>query len=85
MLRAIFFLECDYCHDSYSSIHSLKGITDHAWCYVGANLMESAFDDGWLHCLEEDTGNYRLMCCDCEERLTFETKLAVVSEIEVAF
>jgi hypothetical protein len=47
--------------------------------------MESAFDDGWLHCLEEDTGNYRLMCCDCEERLTFETKLAVVSEIEVAF
>jgi hypothetical protein len=72
MLRAIFYLECDYCRDSFSSIQLRTEINGLDWCHVEAGLEESAFEDGWCHCLNEDTGKYLLMCLDCEETLTLE-------------
>jgi hypothetical protein len=45
MLRAIFYLECDYCRDSFSSIQLRTEINGVDWCHVEAGLEESAFDD----------------------------------------
>jgi hypothetical protein len=72
MLRAIFFLDCDFCHESHSCVRSMTD-RDHAtWSYVRADLEESAFDDGWCHSLMEDTGQYLLMCHACHADLSFE-------------
>ncbi len=65
MLRAIYFLDCDFCHESHSDIRSMTDRDDINWRFVEGDLLESAFADGWCHCLIEDTGMYKLMCCAC--------------------
>jgi hypothetical protein len=73
MLRAIFFLDCDYCHDAHSRIDLRSDIDSrHTWSEFSAEFEESAFDDGWCHCLEEDTGKYLLMCGACLADRSFE-------------
>ena len=78
MLRAIVFVDCDYCHQSYSKIESVSAeCVDYRtdWSHVAGDLQESALGDGWILCLHEDTGTYGLMCCACEEGLTLEQHL----------
>ena len=35
----------------------------------GAVGLEAALEDGWCHALLEDTGQYRIMCCNCQMEL----------------
>ena len=72
MLRAIFFLDCDFCHESHSDIRSMTDRDDTTWSFVEGDLLESAFGNGWSHCLMEDTGEYKLMCGSCHCALTFK-------------
>ncbi len=76
MLRGIFFLDCDYCKETYSSLRSIAG--DQVWSYIDQELEECALEDGWCHCLDEDTNTYQLMCGGCIHELAQEAELAVV-------
>jgi hypothetical protein len=53
------------------------------WSYIRGDLEESAFDDGWCHCLIDDTGEYKIMCgaCHSEQSLTAE-QVADYEDIE---
>lgn len=66
MLRAIFFLDCDFCHESHSSLLSLTDSDEANLDNIKGSLEESAYHNGWCHCLEEDTGEYRLICGGCD-------------------
>ena len=79
MLRAIFFLDCDFCHESYSRLLSVTDSDETDWNYINGDLEESAFDDGWCHCLMEDTGEYKLMCGGCHAEVSFEMEANAVS------
>lgn len=72
MLRAIFFIDCDYCHESHGDMRSMTDRDETDWHYVEADLSESAFYDGWCLCLEEDTGKYQLMCNSCHAERSLE-------------
>ncbi|MGH2506531.1 MAG: hypothetical protein ACRDHZ_03810 [Ktedonobacteraceae bacterium] len=72
MRRAIFFVDCDYCHESYDRVEIVTTNGNREWEYTAAYLEEDALGDGWCHCLEEDTGEYRLMCNSCHASLSFD-------------
>ena len=73
MLRAIYFLDCDFCHESHPDIRSMTDRDDTDWIYIRGDLEESALTDGWCHCLMEDTGEYKLMCHGCHAELSVYT------------
>jgi hypothetical protein len=66
MLRAIVFVDCDFCHESHSDIRSITGRDDSTWNILSGDLEHSALADGWCHCLIEGTGEYKIMCNSCQ-------------------
>jgi hypothetical protein len=72
MLRAIFFLDCDFCHQPHSDIRSVAD-TDGIRGFIPGELEESAFNDGWCLCLIEDTGQYNIMCGSCHAEQSMDT------------
>lgn len=74
MLRAIFFLDCDFCHQAHSKPEIVEYVDTYMGFHGWAFLEESALGDGWCQALMEDTGEYRIMCNDCQFELDQEQK-----------
>jgi len=64
MLRAIFFLDCDYCHEPYSESYAVN-VASGVGMGTPGHLEEEAYEHGWCLCLQEDTGQYLHMCGGC--------------------
>jgi len=82
MLRGIFFLDCDYCKETYPRLHSILDMDTEDSCCVGRELEEQALEDGWCLCLDEATNTYRLMCGCCIHEIAEEAELAVMDTDE---
>lgn len=76
MLRAIFFLDCDFCHQAHSKIDMVAPASAYSFEDASfdarAPIEDAALGDGWSPYLQEDTGEYLLMCCDCRLGLAKE-------------
>lgn len=69
MLKVVFMLECDHCHEP---LERLSVSLDHdcrVWEHEGYELEECAFEEGWTHCYGEDGRINGLICQCCQMTL----------------
>lgn len=84
MLRAVIFLDCDFCHEAYWKPEIVEHIDTNSTFYGWPYYEEAALEDGWCHALMEDTGEYRIMCCDCQMELQ-QQRLPCSDDEDIAF
>lgn len=81
MLRAVIFIDCDFCHEAHWKPEVIDYLSSDSTFH---DCEEAALEDGWCHALMEDTGQYRIMCCNCQMELQ-QQRLPCPEDEDIAF
>lgn len=71
MLKALFLLECDHCHEPYPRISVALQSRDSDWDLNTNDIWQYAWEDGWVEGQRgEDANDHEFICPCCHMMLT---------------